>query len=98
MNPCSDPKLRSILCQVSGLSQRRIRGSQGSGLLGKQDIYQKSPGSWELSTYPLLTTENSANLAHYFREWPILRTRNKTSNVRGSISVLNRIFTGEIPH
>ena len=71
--------------------------SAASGLLGKPGTYQKSPGSWDLR-YPLPKSEKSADLAHYFSGVAnFFVQKNKTSNKRGSISGLNRIFTAELP-
>ena len=71
--------------------------SAASGLLGKPGTYQKSPGSWALR-YPLPKTEKSSDLAHYFSGVVTFCVqKNQTSNLRGSMSGLNQVFTGEIP-
>ena len=70
--------------------------SAASGLLRKPRTYQKSLGSWDLR-YLLPKIEKSAEKAHFFGSGQILCKKNPTSNVRGSISGVNQIFTGEIP-
>ena len=54
--------------------------------------------SWELgSRCPLPKTEKSSDLAHYFSGVAKFGyKKNQTSNVGGSMSGLNRIFTGEM--
>ena len=74
--------------------KQRIRGFRVTG-----ETRHVTEVSWELgSEVPLPKIEKYADLAHYF--WEMAKfcvQKNKTSNVRGSISGLNRIFTGEIP-
>ena len=55
--------------------------------------------SWELGAKAKVPkTEKFADLAHYFSGMAkFLYTKSKTSNVRGSISGLNRIFMGKYP-
>ena len=78
-------------------SQRRIRGFRDR-YWGNQ-ARTRSLLSWELeSKVPRPKTEESADLVQYFSGVAKFREhKNQTSNVRGSISGLNRIFTREIP-
>ena len=74
-------------------SQRRIRTFRATG---ETRHVPEAPGSWDLR-YPLPKTEKSADLAHYFSGVAKFCAQNKeTSNLKGSLSGLNRIYTGEI--
>ena len=66
--------------------------SPASGLLGKPGTYQ---GSWELgSKVPPTKNGKSADLAHYFSGVAKFCVQNReTSNLKRSMSVLNRLFT-----
>ena len=67
-------------------------------LLEKPGTYQRSHGSWDLILrYPYQKLKSLRILPTIFGSGQILWTENQTSNVRGSMSGLNRIFTGEIP-
>ena len=75
-------------------AQRRIRGFRATG---ETRHVPAAPGSWDLG-YPLTKTEKSPDLAHYFSRVAKFCVQNKeTSNLKRSMSGLNRIFTGKIP-
>ena len=77
--------------------QRRIRGFRATG---ETRHVPKSPESWKLSLrYSVQKkTEKSADLAPYFSGVAkFYLQKSQTSNVRGPMSGLDLIFTGEIP-
>ena len=74
--------------------QRRIRGFRATG-----ETRHVPEVSWELgSKVPPTKKLKSLRLRPtIFREWPnFVCKKNQTSNLRGSMSGLNRIFTGEM--
>ena len=83
--------LLKLTARVLGRTQRRIRGFRATG-----ETRQVPEVSWKLvSKVP--PTKNWRIWPTIFRAWPQFVYKNKTSNARGSISGLNRIFAGEIP-
>ena len=76
-------------------SQRRIHGFRATG--ETRHVFTRGPGSWNVR-YPLPKMEKSADLAHYFSGVAKFCVQNKeTSNLKRSMSGLNRIFTGKFP-
>ena len=71
------------------MNQRRIRGFRATG---ETRHVPAAPGSWDLR-YLLPKTET------IFREWAnfVYLQNKETSNLKRSMSSLNRIFIGEIP-